>query len=847
MFLIKLKFYSILIASFLCLHPLISQQCSNPVIVTPPGNNLQSLISSNPVGTCFYFPNGNYSFGNTIPKDNMIFEGQSRSGVQINGNGFENAFHGSSHNVTFKNLTFFNFNHNGNAAGAPQEQSPIRGSENIWANAGDPLAEGWVIDNIESHSNIATGIFLGNNFIVTNSIFRNNGITGIAGDDIVGAYIYNNTIHDNGINSVTGVKSNGAGIKLTKAGSETNPIKVIENTVYRNTNTGIWGDIACHYWEIIGNTVYDHDYHGIFYEISDHAIIMSNDLMNNSPNYSALPNDWCRGGITIAESADIEVSFNTVANSHGGIVVQQTFRPAGECGPDIDFCEEEYYDNLEQMGEVITYVCSNITVSYNTIIGAVKTGVGNSQSGLGQLSEDSNIQFICNNYDNPTNMDFYWIDGELNSWTQWQTAGRDICPPPMVNGIPMCRRALQATIDGQDNDWGLETYELENVILGTVDSDSDLSAQFQISWDYFFLYIYATIEDDLLVGDSANPWEDDGIEIYIDGGNEKGTSYDDNDHQFIFKLTDPNTVYYHSNGTTNPEGVDYALISTPGVTYAEIKIDLVFFLDIFLSDGDNIGIDIHVNDDDDGGLRETKLSWNAPSDNAWNNPSLFGTFMCDPEFCYADCDLVSNGNFDVNLDGWMTWSCDAVINDGVCEIQNIQEVDNPWNAALAFPNIPLIQGSYYSFNIGISNGDSDRPVSIKLGKGSEPWTSVIYYTFIPSDNNFVLEFIFDMIDSTILDGRIEVQVGASQDKVYVDEVSLLRVYCNNGELCEEVIDVLDPIGQSIYHANSQIRSAANIPSGMDVSFLAGNNIELNQNFTVEPGAVFLAGIQLCDN
>jgi len=308
----------------ICKGSHLEQSCDASVTVNPPGSNLAELVNTYPAGTCFYLPNGNYSFGNMKPKDGMKFTGESRSGVQINGNGFENAFHGISKNVKIKNMTFHNFNND--AGQNPQEQSPIRGSNNIWANAGDPLADGWMIDNIESHSNIATGIFLGHNFKVTNSIFRDNGITGMAGDDFLGGYIYNNAVYGNGINRATGALSNGGGIKFTKAGSADNPVVIEQNEVYDNTTVGIWGDVACHGFRVINNDVYDHEAHGIFYEISDNAYIADNTVLNNSPRYSNMPKNWCRGGITIAESKDVLVENNTVTNSRGGIVVQQTYR-----------------------------------------------------------------------------------------------------------------------------------------------------------------------------------------------------------------------------------------------------------------------------------------------------------------------------------------------------------------------------------------------------------------------------------------------------------------------------------------------------------------------------------------
>jgi len=43
------------------------------------------------------------------------------------------------------------------------------------------------------------------------------------------------------------------------------------------------------------------------------------------------------------------------------------------------------------------------------------------------------------------------------------------------------------------------------------------------------------------------------------------------------------------------------------------------------SAGKKIGLDVHVNDDDDGGDRDTKLTWYGKQDNAWQNPGIFGT------------------------------------------------------------------------------------------------------------------------------------------------------------------------------------------------------------------------------
>lgn len=40
-----------------------------------------------------------------------------------------------------------------------------------------------------------------------------------------------------------------------------------------------------------------------------------------------------------------------------------------------------------------------------------------------------------------------------------------------------------------------------------------------------------------------------------------------------------------------------------------------------------MGLDVHVDDDDDGNDRDGKLAWKARQDDAWRNPSLFGRLM----------------------------------------------------------------------------------------------------------------------------------------------------------------------------------------------------------------------------
>ena len=73
---------------------------------------------------------------------------------------------------------------------------------------------------------------------------------------------------------------------------------------------------------------------------------------------------------------------------------------------------------------------------------------------------------------------------------------------------------------------------------------------------------------------------------------------------------------------------------TNGVQYAFARTDKGYRLEVKLpwstlgttpAAGKKIGLDVHVNDDDDGGDRDTKIMWFGEHDVAWQQPSAFGT------------------------------------------------------------------------------------------------------------------------------------------------------------------------------------------------------------------------------
>jgi tetratricopeptide (TPR) repeat protein len=189
--------------------------------------------------------------------------------------------------------------------------------------------------------------------------------------------------------------------------------------------------------------------------------------------------------------------------------------------------------------------------------------------------------------------------------------------------IPSASRA--PAIDGNvDEVWaGVPSHAISHATYTAPDSEADLSANFKTMYDSQALYFLVDVTDDRLVSDSAESWLDDGVEIFLDADNGKSDVYGDKDYQYHFDwdASAPALGESHHNKTN---GVQYAFARTDKGYRLEAKVPWST-LDTTPAIGKKIGLDVHVNDDDDGGDRDTKIMWFGEHDVAWQQPSAFGT------------------------------------------------------------------------------------------------------------------------------------------------------------------------------------------------------------------------------
>ncbi len=384
--------------------------------ITAPAGGLNTTVAADAPGTCYFLKNGNgtnYTFHDVKPKDNMKFIGESKTGVVVNGNGYENAFHGNTKNVTISNFTLSGFNGQKDCNGTvqkPQEQAPIRGTTCLWQTEPANLATGWVIEDMIINNNVASGVFAGNDFTIRRNKFFNNGITAIGGTRFYGGLFEGNEAYDNGKNSLTGAEQNGGNIKITQVNGTSKQVVIRGNTIYRAA-IGIWCDVGCDGVLVEGNTVSNHTSSGMICEVSKNMTFRGNTLNNTSPwvNWTGPFNG---GSIVAGECSNILIENNTINGGESAVTVRQTKRPH-------DAFETGYFPKIPS----INLVTSNVTVRNNKINGSRTIGASHDVSKAAGIMNYGSISFSGNTYSNPSGMQFWW-NASPQTYGQWQGSGR---------------------------------------------------------------------------------------------------------------------------------------------------------------------------------------------------------------------------------------------------------------------------------------------------------------------------------------------------------------------------------------------------------------------------------------
>ncbi len=217
-------------------------------------------------------------------------------------------------------------------------------------------------------------------------------------------------------------------------------------------------------------------------------------------------------------------------------------------------------------------------------------------------------------YTNPSQMGTVILGGDLSSpvlWIPYIGSGMDVdgdLDPAWVNTVPEVAMTVIANVGP--------------TLMFPDSGRPDFTTYFRVACNEYGLYLFGRAVDDSIDVTHANDYQRDCWEIYFDGDNSKGTSYDGHDDvQWRF-------VYGDDSATMGPgpSECDVAWVPTADGYTWELEIPATTLADnnITLDLGDVIGFEVQASDND-GGDREGITKWWSSSNDSYLDPSLFGT------------------------------------------------------------------------------------------------------------------------------------------------------------------------------------------------------------------------------
>jgi cellulose/xylan binding protein with CBM9 domain/pectate lyase-like protein/parallel beta helix pectate lyase-like protein len=198
-------------------------------------------------------------------------------------------------------------------------------------------------------------------------------------------------------------------------------------------------------------------------------------------------------------------------------------------------------------------------------------------------------------------------------------------------------------LDGDAADWnGISSLPLGQVCPTCITPvASDLAANVRVGWDNTYLYALVEVSDNSVEVDvTAQIYENDGIEVMIDGLRDRTTTYGSDDHQIFVQADGLTAAAGHTPG-------DGKIIAAARQRIGGYTLEVAIRWDFIGGNppvGNQLyGFDVAVNDRDNG-VRVNQLFWKyAP--NHWQDTSGFGDLGLLP----AATTLVPPSNLSVQL------------------------------------------------------------------------------------------------------------------------------------------------------------------------------------------------------
>ncbi|NUU78175.1 endo-1,4-beta-xylanase [Paenibacillus xylanilyticus] len=138
----------------------------------------------------------------------------------------------------------------------------------------------------------------------------------------------------------------------------------------------------------------------------------------------------------------------------------------------------------------------------------------------------------------------------------------------------------------------------------------------RVLWDDDNLYVLVQVRDDQLNKTNPNVWEQDSVEVFVDGNNGKTSSFQDDDGQY--------RVNFENLATFNPAEIAAGFESKVAVSGTNYTVEMkIPFKKVKPANNDKIGFDAQINDAKDGN-RISVNAWNDASGQGYQDTSVFG-------------------------------------------------------------------------------------------------------------------------------------------------------------------------------------------------------------------------------
>lgn len=180
--------------------------------------------------------------------------------------------------------------------------------------------------------------------------------------------------------------------------------------------------------------------------------------------------------------------------------------------------------------------------------------------------------------------------------------------------VPLAKTA--PVIDGdKDKAWKKAATVATDVrVEGAADG---AKADVSLMWDDNAIYALFEVTDPNLDESSANPWEQDSVEVFLNPGNTKEGGYGEADGQY--RVSFGNVVTLGGNGPDAGEITSAAVATSAGYT-VEIAIALAEGQGAI---GAEHGLELQVNDATDG-VRTAAHTWYDPTGQSWSTNKYWG-------------------------------------------------------------------------------------------------------------------------------------------------------------------------------------------------------------------------------